>query len=402
MGLSLGEGMLFPLYDGIGFSTLDADRKAGLLDRVRGISAAMAGLTQGVSETVAWDPGERLEELGRTACLAADLRLDLDREPDLAGTAQAAGYLEDTVRMLMAVDPDDSCTFVEPGGGRNVIRSVPLEVGSGLASLVYPAFPTVVLTSATLTVDGSFEFFRSRLGTGDAYTHSFGSPFDYAGQAVLSVPEVLPRHDSHGELAAAAWAWGRKLSSLLGGRVIMLFTSYRNLMLVRDMAADDMPGGLRLLVQGEKPRMSILEEFRRDSRAVILGTTSFWEGVDLPGDLLQAVIIDRIPFPSPGHPLTAARMEAIERSGESSFAGFTLPAAAVRLKQGVGRLIRSDTDSGVVMILDHRLRTSSYGSVILRSLPAFRQVPDSEVEEFVVEHCLGSGVSRVEGGADAS
>jgi ATP-dependent DNA helicase DinG len=402
LGLSLGEGMLFPLYDGIGFCELEAERKAGLLEKVRELSAAVTGLTHGITETASWHPVDRITDLERTASLAAELHRILETEPDLAATAQAAGYVEETVRNLLAVNPEDYCTFVEVSGSRSVIRSVPLDVGADLASIVYSAFSTVVLTSATLTVDGSFEFFSGRLGVGDCYSHSFGSPFDYSGQAVLSVPDNLPRHDSHDELTATAWEWGRRIASLLDGRIIMLFTSYRNLTLVRDRAVDDLPEGLRLLVQGDKPRKSILDEFRADRRAIILGTTSFWEGVDLPGDLLQAVIIDRIPFPSPGHPLVAARLDAIERGGGNSFLVFTLPAAAVRLKQGVGRLLRSSSDRGVVLILDHRLRSAGYGSVILRSLPAFRQVPDSEVQDFIMEHCLKSGVSHPEGSPDGT
>jgi ATP-dependent DNA helicase DinG len=401
LGLSLGEGTLFPLYDGVGFCSLDAGRKAELLGKVRELSAAIGGLTHGITETAPWHPAERLNDLERAATVASGLRTQLEGEAELAGTAQAAGYVLETLRALLSVSPDEYCTFVEVSGSRSLIRSVPLNTGEGLASTVYPAFGTVVLTSATMTVDGSFEYFSSRLGTGSCYSHSFGSPFDYAGQAVLSVPDSLPRHDSHDELAATAWEWGRRLAGLLDGRLIMLFTSYRNLTLVRDMAVDSLPGGLRLLVQGDRPRKAILDDFRKDSRAVILGTTSFWEGVDLPGDLLQAVVIDRIPFPSPGHPLTAARMDAVDRSGGSSFLELTLPAAAVRLKQGVGRLLRSGTDTGVVMILDHRLRSAAYGDVILRSLPAFRQVPDSEVAEFIMEHCLPAGVSPVEGGSDA-
>jgi len=387
MGISLGEGMLFPLFDGVGFCELEVKRKALLLEKVRGLAAAVVGLTHGNDETARWSTTDNLVELNRVARLAGELRKEMEPIGNLAAAAMVAGFVEETVKALQNIPVDDYCTFVEVSGRRKVVRSVPLEVGRELASVVYSAFPSVILTSATLTVDGSFEFFTERLGTWDSYSHSFGSPFDYSGQAILSVPEQLPRHDSHGELASAAWSWAKELSAVLHGRTMMLFTSYRNLTLVKDLAAVDLPAGLRLFVQGDMPRKKILEEFRKDSRGIILGTTSFWEGIDLPGDLLQAVIIDRIPFPSPGQPLTAARLEAIERRGESSFRTLTLPAAAVRLKQGVGRLIRSATDRGIVLILDHRLKSAGYGSVILRSLPSFRSVPDSEVVEFAMEHC---------------
>ncbi|MBD3277258.1 MAG: hypothetical protein GF388_03075, partial [Candidatus Aegiribacteria sp.] len=177
---------------------------------------------------------------------------------------------------------------------------------------------------------------------------------------------------------------------------LMLFTSYRNLKLVKSMAGEDLPGGMKLLVQGDMSRGGILDSFRESDRGIILGTASFWEGVDMPGKMLQAVIIDRLPFASPGHPLVKARMDLIEKRGGSSFARYSLPLAAVRLRQGVGRLIRSLDDTGVVMIMDRRIVTRNYGGVFLRSLPDFRRVDPEEAVAFAMEHCRVSGVSPLE------
>ena len=163
---------------------------------------------------------------------------------------------------------------------------------------------------------------------------------------------------------------------------MLLFTSNRNLHLAASAARGSLPPGVRMLVQGEASRRAILESFRSDPGAVIFGTSSFWEGIDLPGDMLQAVVIDRLPFPSPGHPWTASRMKAMEEDGGSSFMGLMLPSAVIRLRQGVGRLIRSSGDRGVVVILDRRLSSSSYGRLIMRSLPAFRGVAPDEALAF--------------------
>ena len=150
------------------------------------------------------------------------------------------------------------------------------------------------------------------------------------------------------------------------------------------------------MVQGDMSRSAILEEFRKDSRGIILGTSSFWEGVDLPGEMLQAVVIDRLPFSSPGHPLIRARMDLIERRGESSFGKYSLPLAAVRLRQGVGRLIRSSMDTGVVLIMDRRITSKGYGKVFLNSIPPFMRVDDEDILPFIMEHCRPGGVSSLE------
>jgi len=399
LGVSLGQGAVLSVFDGIAFSDAETDEKATLLESARRLESAVAALTSDAEETSAWDPSEHREGLEAVVALSAAIVDGIDGRESLLPAAQAASGIASDCRELMAMDREDHCCFVEAAGRNRVLRGVPLDVGPELRERVYAGFDTTIITSATLTVAGEFDFFRERLGAEEALTRDFGSPFDYAGQAVLAIPESLPPQDSHDELAAAVWDWGRRLAGLLEGRTLLLFTSYRNLELTRRLAEADMPPGLRLLVQGEMSRSAILEEFRRDCRAVILGTASFWEGVDLPGEMLQAVVIDRLPFASPGHPLFKARMERIDRSGDSSFARLSLPLAAVRLRQGVGRLIRSREDVGVVMLMDRRMLTSPYRSVFLRSIPPFRRVGTGDILPFLMEHRSSGGVSPEDGEA---
>lgn len=397
LGLSLSEGMLLPIYDGIAFSEIDMEKKAALLEKARLLSAAIADLTDGIKETSVWDPVENLEVLEEVQATAKQLAADSGKNEELLPVSQTASAVTISAGRFIELSREEYCCFVETGKKHSILKAVPLDIGPDLMETVYSRFDTTILTSATLTVADEFDFFRNRLGAWDARVKSFGSPFDYSSQAILSIPESLPPHDSHEDLALAVWRWGRRLAEALEGRTLILFTSYRNLKLVKRIAEKELPSDIKLFTQGDMSRSGILRDFRECSRAVILGTSSFWEGVDLPGSMLQAVIIDRLPFASPGHPLIKARMDMIEKHGGSSFGHYSLPLAAVRLKQGVGRLIRSLDDMGVVMIMDRRIVTKGYGKVFLRSIPPFRVVPEDQIMDFVMEHCSASGVSSVQG-----
>jgi ATP-dependent DNA helicase DinG len=268
------------------------------------------------------------------------------------------------------------------GGEGNVILSaVPLDLSTLLRESVIDQVPTVVLTSATLATRSDFGFLRSRLGLADAgvaVTEAiFPSPFDYASQTLLAVPTDLPipvgeggaRHD-RSTIGATV-----ELAKLSDGGIFVLFTSYRALQSVaaglRERGADrDWP----LLVHGEASRAALVDRFVESGRAILLGTTSFWEGVDVPGHPLRGLVIPRLPFKVPTEPVTAARIEAIEMRGGNSFGEYMLPHAAIRLKQGFGRLIRSRTDRGAVLVLDPRIATKSYGRFLIDSLPPARGV----------------------------
>ena len=396
IGLSLSEGSLLPMFDGIAFSEIETAAKASMLELARRLSSAIAELTASIDKTSVWDSAGHLESLEKAGDLAGKLALDAGQNDDLLAVVQTATAIAQATKRLSELSTEEYCCFVEVNRKNSVLRAVPLDIGPELRDTVYSKFDTTILTSATLTIAEEFDFFKERLGAWDAITRSFGSPFDYRSQAVLSIPDNLPEHDSHEELARIVWEWGKRLAILLEGRTLILFTSYRNLELVRELAVLEMPSDMRLLVQGEMSRNRILDDFRKSSRGIILGTSSFWEGVDLPGEMLQAVVIDRLPFASPGHPLTRARMDLIEKNGESSFSKYSLPLAVVRLKQGVGRLIRSSRDTGVIMIMDRRIVSRNYGRVFLSSVPPFRIVSQDRIESFIMEHCAGRSVSIVE------
>ena len=234
-----------------------------------------------------------------------------------------------------------------------------------------------MFTSATLTAAGDFAYQRRALGLDDADELAIASPVDYARQAMLYVPRDLPEPNSEGFSAAAA-ARTLELLALTHGRAFLLFTSHRAL---RDAKARLASAPYPQLVQGDAPRAALIDRFRSTPNAILLGTSSFWEGVDVPGDALSLVVIDKLPFQPHTDPLVAARMAACAEAGGDPFAAIQLPQAAIALKQGFGRLIRRRDDRGIVAILDGRIVTKTYGRVFLGTLPA--ELPRTSVLEQV-------------------
>ena len=229
---------------------------------------------------------------------------------------------------------------------------------------IVTAGPTPIFTSATLTAAGDFAYTRTRLGLDDADELLVSSPFDYARQAMLYVPRDLPPVNDGFSAAAAERVL--ELLAITTGRAFLLFTSHRAL---REATARLASLPFPRLVQGEAPRATLIDRFRTTPNAVLLGTSSFWEGVDVPGDALSLVFIDRLPFAPHTDPLIAARMQARAEAGDDPFAAIQLPAAAIALKQGFGRLIRRRDDRGIVAILDGRIVTRGYGKVFIDTLP---------------------------------
>ncbi len=262
--------------------------------------------------------------------------------------------------------------------GKNVVFTAnPIEVAPILKERLWSSLKAAVLTSATLSAGGSFAFVRDRLGLDPetAREMALPSPFDYASQGLLYVPERFP-DPSDPHFPEAAQEEVLRLVHASGGRAFVLCTSVKSMRALAEFltAASPFP----LLVQGDEPKGLLLERFRAAGNAVLVATASFWQGVDVQGEALSLVVLDKLPFASPGDPLTQARIERLKRTGRDPFSEYQLPCAAILLQQGAGRLIRSRQDRGVVACLDVRLRRRAYGKLLLRGLPPFATAGDFE------------------------
>jgi len=268
---------------------------------------------------------------------------------------------------LTGPSPEEHIHWFETHRRSFSLHLTPLNIASLFRSKVDQQKAAWIFTSATLAVDSRFDYFSSRLGLAGAETRSWESPFDYRRQAVLYVPERLPDPASP-DYTRAVVEHALQVIRLSQGRTFILFTSHRALQWAGEWLSDrlDYP----LLVQGDMPRSRLLERFRELGNAVLLGTSSFWEGVDVCGEALSCVIIDKLPFASPGDPVTEARISALRARGGNPFMEFQLPEAVLTLKQGAGRLIRDDADRGVLVLCDPRLLSKPYGRLFLNSLPS--------------------------------
>ncbi len=304
--------------------------------------------------------------VGALDAVEADIALTKDISEEVLAMARRAGEARDDIKFLLRADDPDYVYFLEIRNRGVYLRASPIDVSYIIREVLLDRMKTLVFTSATLTSDGSFEYFRSRLGVSDADEIRLDSEFDYARQAILYLPRSMPDPRSPQFIRAAA----REIVEILkrtNGRAFVLFTSYANLREVRSVAESELE--FPILVQGTAPRSALLRDFKATPNAVLLATSSFWQGVDVVGEALSCVIIDKLPFASPGDPITAARIEAINARGGSAFGDYQIPLAVLALKQGLGRLLRHRLDRGVLAVLDPRLRTMGYGRRFLASLP---------------------------------
>jgi len=374
------------------------------------VADAVDALGQGQERRVfaSW-PTTFVDLLGECSALLARFDRELETPArDWAGLAtirRRASDLAERLDLLLAPDDDPRIAagvrWVQSSARSFSVHFVPVDVASEFATLIAARPSAWICTSATLAVGDDFAHFTRRLGLEAAATARFDSPFDYASQALLYLPARIDAPASPHQTSQTIEALLPVLAAS-GGRAFLLFTSHRALReaarILESRWGDEPP--YPLLIQGSAPRDVLINRFRSAGNAVLLGTGSFWEGIDVKGDALTIVAIDKLPFAVPDDPVLKARLDAIIRRGGNAFFEEQIPQAVIALKQGIGRLIRDSDDFGVVVLCDSRLRTRPYGRIFLDSLPAMPVTSDlARVEAFLEARTSRSatGASRGDG-----
>jgi ATP-dependent DNA helicase DinG len=308
-----------------------------------------------------------------------DIRTALNAIRQGAGqiiSTRADGLIQSLEAIFSVLRPDWLNWYEKKKRGI-AFHSSPLDVSETMGEHLYDGVKSIIFTSATLSTNGRFDYIRSRLGIPeDALEGIYPSHFDFRDQALFYIPLDLPGPGAP-DFAVKASERIMRMLEISSGRALVLFTGYFNMNVVYQKIKGTLP--YKVLRQGDAPKSALLEEFRNDTNSVLLATGSFWEGVDVPGESLSCLIIDKLPFDSPGDPLVSARIEAIREREGNPFMDYQLPSAIITLKQGLGRLIRKRSDRGVLSILDNRIIKSRYGSLFFESLP--EMIVTHELEE---------------------
>ncbi|HEY5682435.1 MAG TPA: ATP-dependent DNA helicase [Sulfuricaulis sp.] len=379
LGISLSAYQLTGLCrDTVAEEVREKSDVAGLQEAAQTLEKATADfrLAFGVEpRRGAWDKLENtksvhaaLEELKNSLTeLSALLDAAAPKGQGLSSCARRASELLDRLYMFSEGSPSEYIAWFETSARGFNLYLTPLDIATSFRQHTANGKKAWVFTSATLAVKQSFAHFQTRLGLEDAQTGQWDSPFDYAQKTLLYIPSGLPPTPSALDYTDRVIDAALPVLAASRGRAFILFTSHRALKLAAARLRDALP--YPLLVQGDASRSELLRRFRMLGNAVLLGTSSFWEGVDVRGEALSCVIIDKLPFASPDDPVLQARAKALEESGRSPFNDYQLPEAVIALKQGVGRLIRDENDCGVLVLCDPRLLTKGYGKIFLASLP---------------------------------
>jgi len=310
-----------------------------------------------------------------------------NRGKELDNCFRRCGVMMDTLDMYLELHSDDFIQWLETRSHGFLLHQTPLDVADVFQARMAEYDCLCIYTSATLTVKDNFDHFANRLGLNSIRQLGWNSPFDFKQQALLYLPAGLPDPRSEGYTEQVLDA-AIPVLELTRGRAFFLFTSHRALQIAAGIIRNKI--SYPVFVQGDAPRTELLETFRNTPHAVLLGTQSFWEGVDVKGQALSCVIIDKLPFATPDDPVLRARMKKLEEQGGNPFMDYQVPEAVITLKQGVGRLIRDDGDYGVLMICDPRLTGKSYGRIFLKSLPLMNHARSvAEVASFFQEHEAG-------------